>query len=365
MRGRARVEGRSRADLFFADLVGAPAPRRRRRREADLFFADLVGMPVETAAEDEEPSHGGPRFLRWSPGWRGDNLFPPRTAGSPDGATFMKSIDDKKSPAGTAGWRKRENAILAQLAAGNMPDALLRWVEIPVENTAKDGTVLKGAVKVLPDYLCVGDDGNYRHVPLDPVSAQWAADEFGALLPTAKICHAVYMKAAPANRIGAIPRDYWRKSSDPARKTPRDWDQDSTSAYNEHSEAIRSAMKSIRSGELIAGHKKDVVLSRRLTPDVDRIAFHGFYDNDGWPREPCYEPDNVLHKTTPRDMPALAHHRLFSDYSQGVRLVHPRMTIEGQGEKGVADVLAHPTLSYLISAEGPITPARIPKLGKS
>ncbi len=215
---------------------------------------------------------------------------------------------------------------------------------------------------MLPDYLCVGKDDDYRHLPLDQQSAQKVADAFVTVLPTAKICHAIWRRTPWSRTIGAIPIDYWR--TDAGRKAKRGRAQTSTAAYDEHSRAIQDRMKSMNvpPGSLVAGHKKDVVVARRLHADPRMIAFHGFY-KDTHPFEPCYDnPQGKLNPSCNHELPALAHPQggRFSDYSQGVRLVHPFMEIDGV-RRLVKDVLMDKTLSKLISAEGEINPPRIPK----
>ena len=280
--------------------------------------------------------------------------FPARPSGAPGGRAFMDTIKGETDP---RDWAARENAIIAQLVSGNMPDSLLTWIKIDLAYKT-----LTGSVQVLPDYLAVGSDGDYVHVPLDPVSAQLVADKLDAILPTARICHAIYKQTPEKNRINAIERDYWQDKQALRRTAKPGRTQVSSAAYLEHSEAIQARMKSegISLGELVAGHKKDVVISRRLLSDVNKIAFHGFYDSKGYPHEPCYEnPDRAPKPSCDKESAVLAHHRRFSDYSQGVRLVHPWMVVNGERRK-VAEVLANKDLSLLISNEGPIVPPRIP-----
>jgi hypothetical protein len=288
--------------------------------------------------------------------------FPARPSGATSGHAFMDKIKGEGAP---SDWVKRENAIVAELVSGNMPDALLNWIKVDL--TYKDSTRnLTGSVQVLPDYLAVGSDDDFVHVPLDPVSAQLVADKFDAILPTARICHAIYQQAAEKNRINAIERDYWQPKDALRRTAKPGRAQTSTAAYLEHSEAIQAKMKSagIAPGELVAGHKKDVVIARRLHSDADKIAFHGFYDSKGFPHEPCYEnPDHTPKPSCNKESPTLAHTRRFSDYSQGVRLVNAWMIVNGERKK-VADVLADKDQSFLVSNEGPIVPPRIPNTVK-
>ncbi|MDP2320405.1 MAG: hypothetical protein Q8O42_13830 [Acidobacteriota bacterium] len=296
-------------------------------------------------------------FLRWSPGTRA-TYFPPRDPSAPAGHAFMASIGGEKAP---ADWAKREDAMVAQLVKGNMPDKLLRWVTVNLTYTDKTRTIT-GSVQVLPDYLAVGSDTDWVYAPLDPVSAQLVADRFDCMLPTARICQAIYSQANPQV---AISRDYYlpdalRKKAKVGRA------QTSTAAYVEHSDVVQAEMKKagLAVGDFVAGHKKDVVLARSLHGKSDRIAFHGFYDKGKYPFEPCYE--NKEHKPSPacnKDLPTLAHERRFADYAQGVRLVHPSMMVDGKA-MAVAAVLVDPTLSFLISAEGPIAPPRIPNTVK-
>lgn len=318
------------------------------------------------------------------PHWR-QQRFPPRPASAPGGRAFFENLEKapqrEQAPKPDA-WFRRERAMVAQLLAGNMPDALLRWVTIDLSYTftteANSGRTITGTVKVLPDYLAIGDDTDYVYVPLDQWSAQRVASAFGAVLPTGRICQAIYTQAA--HRINALPRTY---------PSPSGRQQNSTAAYLEHSLLVKEARKNIPLGTFVAGHKKDVVLAAGLHPrdcgtlrdakerklcqkDAEaadksgRVSYHGFYDANGWPFEPCYHTQGGrLNTLIPKDRPTLAHPMsiggyLFSDYSQGVRLVHPFMKVDGTSIC-VAQVLGHPVLSHLISSEGPIHPARIPK----
>jgi hypothetical protein len=300
------------------------------RREARRFWADFAGVP-QPATEDAE---------NWIP----EPSFPKR-ASSVTGEAFMKSIAGDKRP---ADWQKREDAMVEQLLAGNIPRWLQQWVTVRVSLNDATPDV---KVRVLPDYLCVGTDDNFRHLPLDQQSAQRVADAFTAILPTAKICHAVWRRTPWERAIAAITLPTIQK------KAGRNFDQNSTAAYDAHSLAIQDEMKrkGITPGQLVAGHKKDVVLASHA--NRERIAFHGFYFGK-YPVQPC---GNSPGPSCNREMPTQAHPEglgHFSDYSQGVRLVHPQMTIDGTMHL-VSDVLKDTKLSKLI-AEGPIDPPRVP-----
>ena len=271
----------------------------------------------------------------------------------------MKSIWGEKKPTELE-WTRREKAIIAQLQAGNMPGWLRQWVTVEVKASSP-----KVTVRVMPDYLCVGDDTDFRHLPLDQHSAQRVADMFGACLPTAKICHAIYRTTPAAQRIARNDRDYYIKPWTLRKAIKKDWAQTSTAAYDEHSVAIQAAMSKagIKPGHIVAGHKKDVVVSPRLLKNPERIAFHGFYDAKGIPAEPCNENGGASFCL--KEIPTVTHPETarFTDYSQGVRLMHPVMQVDG-ALKLVREVLADPVLFKLISVDGPINPPRIPKAAK-
>jgi hypothetical protein len=325
-------------------------------RSIDNHWKDLIGAPSN---------------------WRRQR-FPPRPSNAKAGVAFFNDLEtapQREQAPTPAAWVRRERAMVDELLRGNMPDALLRWVTIDLSYTSPNGTAITGSVEVLPDYLAIGDDTDYVYVPLDQVSAQRVASGFGAVLPTSRICHAIYERTT--NKLTMIPRTY---------PSPSGRVSNSTAAYLEHSLLIKAARASLPLGTLVAGHKKDVALAAALHPkdcggltDAQAIArcrqapdkshwlsYHGFYDANGWPMEPCYHTaTGQLDKGIPKDRPTLAHQAatggyMFADYSQGVRLVHPFMKVDGKSTC-VRRVLAHPVWSYLISYEGPIKPARIPK----
>lgn len=323
--------------------------RAPRDRSADLFLADLTGIPAAPA-----PVEAAEGAENWIP----EPTLPLRTPGARGGAAFMQSIWGEAAPRTRAEWIRREEAMVAELVAGNMPAWLRRWITIEVRESSPNVKV-----RVLPDYLCVGSDTDYRHVPLDQQSAQRVADAFTARLPTAKICHAVWRKTPATHRIGAIPRDYSVTPWTQRRLIRQPWAQTSTAAYDEHSREIQKRMgTAIQPGQLVAGHKKDVVLDGRLHREPARIAFHGFYDPTGIPFQPCYSSAGPIAACN-KEAPTVTHPEgkgRFSDYSQGVRLVHPVIHIDGRMSL-YDDVLRDAKLCALIGSNTPINPPRIPK----
>ena len=94
-------------------------------------------------------------------------------------------------------------------------------------------------------------------------------------------------------------------------------------------------------GALVAGHKKDVVISARLDEAPGKVAIYGWHRIGGVPIQPLY----------------LGHGVSWVDYSHGVRLVHQAMRVNGSTTT-VAGVLSDPCLSGLFSDEGVVAQPR-------
>ncbi len=108
-----------------------------------------------------------------------------------------------------------------------------------------------------------------------------------------------------------------------------------------------SSTGSASSASLLAGHKKDVVVTNRLHHYARRLAICGFYKADGKPWQPL---DTSLRRRLP-------HEDTYVDYSHGVRLIGGLMAL-GSEQRCVADVLLDPALCGLVSDEGIISVPR-------
>ena len=79
------------------------------RRQAGLFWADLFGDGRQAADDEAE---------NWIP----EPSFPKRTS-NVTGEVFVNAIAGDKRP---SDWQRREDAMVAQLLAGNIPS----WLQI-------------------------------------------------------------------------------------------------------------------------------------------------------------------------------------------------------------------------------------------
>src|SRR6185503_17790988 len=113
----------------------------------------------------------------------------------------------------------------------------------------------------------------------------------------------------------------------------------STEYYRHHNGMIddQSHSRGFRLGLLASGHKKDVVLTNRLTSQPGRIAIYGWHRDTGEPIQPL----------------STVHGAGYADYSHGIRLVGRMAMIEGR-LRSVHDILQDSLLAKILSDEGAI-----------
>jgi hypothetical protein len=251
--------------------------------------------------------------LAVSAGWAADGgavaAFPARSDHAPTGRQFL--VDTwRLAPA------EREAAILAQIRAGNVPGHLRRLVPLSVRHAQHTATLY-----VLPDYLALGSDDDYIIIPMAPGTAVAIAREFGFTLPTRKLVDDIY--AHSTLRLAPQPM-------------PPGQHMDSNAYYRLHDRHIKSQLAG-SSGPLtlVAGHKKDIVLTPRLSRQPSRVAIYGWHTCVGSPIQPL----------------SLYHPADYVDYSHGVRLISRRALVDGR-EADLSQVLSDRELNPLVSDEG-------------
>lgn len=246
--------------------------------------------------------------------------IPPRPVDAPTGTELVAQL-----VASGAGYsRQRDDLIYAQVASGNVPD-FMRLL-CPVE--VSPGTT----VYVAPDYLCVGSDDDFVHVPLNPMTFQRVCDAFGAVIPTRKMVDATW-KAATA-KLQPMPMGPPQYQYD---NTMQD-----TSRFAVHSRWCQDSFKKggHKLGELTAGHKKDVVVCRSVQdPAEKKVAIYGWHKLDGRPIQGPQIQDS-------------AHEITYRDYSHGERLVAAYAVQDGATVL-VASVLKDPLRAGCLSDEVP------------
>jgi hypothetical protein len=265
------------------------------------------------AARDGQSPAGGAPLLGSTLSAQSLDL-PRRQPSAPKGRAFALSIM-------ALPLEEREEKILAEVKAGNVPPFLRKLV--PVEVSA--GTV-KASYFVAPDYLAIGSDDDFFLTPLMPLAAQAIADRLDCVLPTPKMVDDIFRSATVKLEPVPIPPS-------PAMT--------SVAVFLRHNEIVHAARGEMPRGTLVAGHKKDVVIAKGVFTARGKVAIYGWHKPDGKPIQPLY----------------MGHAESHVDYSHGIRLVSRRMMVDGVA-KTIEEVLADPESAALLSNEGPMLQTR-------
>jgi hypothetical protein len=256
--------------------------------------------------------------LDWS-SWRTKltQYIPRRPLSALTGSEFAKGISEMEG-------KPREQAILAQLLEGNLPDFLRTLRPVFLDHTFEDGRRVTATIFVMPDYLAVGSNSDFVRTPMSLYTASEVASRFGFVLPTKKMVDAIYEQSVCHFRPEPMT---------PGRKMC------STAYYIQHNQRIRAQRLALGSplGELASGQKKDVVLTRRLSAQKEKIAIYGWHRAPGSPIQPL----------------STVHAASYADYSHGIRLVSDIALIEDEPHS-ICAILKDPELSKVLNDEGPI-----------
>jgi len=243
--------------------------------------------------------------------------IPGRLSSSPDGGHFAQQI-----PKGAS--EEREHAIAAELLRGNLPDFLRELKPVTLRSQLPNGRTVTATICVLPDYLAIGSDADFLRIPMDLHTATTVASRFGFALPTRKMVDAIYAQADA------------KLAPEPMPAGPQ---MSSTAYYVTHNDRIAAQRAELAAppGALLAGHKKDVVLTGRLASKTGKIAIYGWHRRDGRPIQPL----------------STVHGAGYADYSHGIRLVSSVVFVDGEATS-LATALRDPELASVLSDEGPL-----------
>ena len=217
----------------------------------------------------------------------------------------------------------REEAIEKQLDSGNLPDFLRKLKPVRFSHHSAAG-ITELTIFVMPDYLAVGSNEDFLLVPMSLRTALAVAARFGFILPTRKIVDAIFGQSA------------FHLTPQPLPAGPR---MRSTAYYETHNQKIARQRLALcfTPGELISGHKKDVVVSNHLNHREGKIAICGWHRRSGDPIQPL----STIHGAN------------YADYSHGIRLISDVVLLNGQ-PRSIYEILEDPKLAPLLSDEGPL-----------
>ena len=222
---------------------------------------------------------------------------------------------------------ERELAIFQQLTLGNVPE----FLRTPKTLTVKaSGHIVH--VDVLLDVLCVGTDDDFMRVPLNPKTAQKAADLFGGTLITPALSDLIWQQAD----VRIDPLDVTMPPT--PEMTTTTWFINQNLKVEKH-----------RAGRLglLAGHKKDVVLCNALSRTDLKNKHVAIY---GW------------HRTTGQPIQGLnpsSHSIEYADYSHGIRLIADDVLVDGN-PVAFTDAVADPALASALNKDGVLMYTRYP-----
>ncbi len=179
---------------------------------------------------------------------------------------------------------------------------------------------------VSSDSLCIGEKDNRVRLPLSAPRAQILMDKYSCIFPTKKMADQIWKNA----EIKLEP-----KPNGP----PYDSSMYSIEKILFSNDKINAQLIGKDSSLLIAGHKKDVVITNRLAPNNPnkRVAIYGWHKLNG-------EPIQGLNPSS--------HERdYYYDYSHQIRFVSKDCILNGE-VKDIISILQSEEYSYLISDEG-------------
>ncbi|MDP3644418.1 MAG: hypothetical protein Q8S54_14660 [Bacteroidota bacterium] len=241
--------------------------------------------------------------------------IPERIPDSESGSAFMERISGLPLP-------MREEEIYKAIASGNIPGFLRNTISLKGEFADSAGIMHEVEYEVMPDYLSVGSDTDFCRIPMNPHTAQRLATDFGASLITAKISDHIYQNAS----VKLVPFNY----------IPVGNANELVSKFREHNNQIEIQRIEAggKNGQLVAGIKKDIILSARMTKQPGKVVIYGWHKPDGKPIQPVYS----------------GHVDWYVDYSHGIRLINNQVLIDGKAAL-FSEVLKHPVLFRIFSDE--------------
>lgn len=222
--------------------------------------------------------------------------------------------------------QERQQAALQELLSGNIPNFLRQLKPVTMSALTGEGDATNATIWVIPDYLAIGSDKDFLRIPLSFPIATEVARVFGCVLPTRTMVDAIYTQS-----------DY-HLNPQPLPAGPH---MRSINYFMTHQRKIEAQRLGRPLGELISGHKKDIVLTNRLTTRPNRIAIYGWHRLNGEPIQPL----------------STVHGARYADYSHGVRLISQNIWIAGKSYS-IFDVLADPAYATLLTDEGLMVHAR-------
>ncbi|WP_411272941.1 hypothetical protein [Daejeonella sp.] len=255
-----------------------------------------------------------------------------RTSTALSGSEFSQAIRDT-----ALSLDERENIIFNEIKSGNIPDFYRNFIEIKDTITSK-GKSHTIRYFVAPDFIAIGSNENYFYCPMKAQLAQKVANLLKCSLPTRKISDKIYQNAI----VKMVP--------EPIPPSPQ---MITIPVFEKHNRLVNTqrqlSVHQYPLGSLVAGNKKDVVISNKIYNDkgVLRVVIYGWHKPDGKAIQLLYNGHSSIHV----------------DYSHGIRMVLNKIWVNGK-KTSMQKVLRSNTLHPLLSDEGIIALPVYPTMGE-
>lgn len=292
--------------------------RSRLPRERPETVARLASLPAADVLSTALPQQNGPMIAASAQcGREHTRAIPNRRRSAPTGSGFIAGLT-------SVSGRARDVAVLTQVLAGNIPRFERNLVPVRFEGRDSNGRRTEVTICVMPDYLAVGSNDDFVRVPLGLPAATRVAARFDMVLPTTEMVDAIYRQASL--RLSPSPMEPGAQMA-------------STRYFMRHNQTLEQQRRAAggRLGQLVSGHKKDLVLSNRLASRPGRVAIYGWHRRNGRPIQPL----------------STVHGAQYADYSHGIRLISRHAYVNGR-RVDLRDVLGDSNLAGLVSNEGTI-----------
>ena len=216
--------------------------------------------------------------------------------------------------------------------SGNIPYFLRQLTPISLD-IELNGLSYSLSFYVTPDYMALGSNDDYFIMPMTPIIAQDIANSLGLSLITKKMVDHIWqhseLKLAPT-------------------PIPPNPEMITIPVFADHNEIISAQRLDVLDlfplGSLVAGHKKDVVISNQILENQNKVVIYGWHQSNGQAIQPLYS----------------GHVNWYADYSHGIRFALDKCILNGEVKK-LSDILKDPDLYHLLSDEdGPMIMTNYP-----
>lgn len=219
-----------------------------------------------------------------------DQKLPERPSNAITGSQFMQEMQKLGNMNYKGTQAKMERLVEAEIAKGNIPSFCRPENMKTMTMEGQDGT--KVQFKAALDYLAIGSDNDYVRVPITPILAQTLSEKYGWGMPTRAMAHSIHDQAdIKLMGVGLV------------NSEEDELQMQGIGFIQKHNSKIEKQLgpagtERLRSGKsLVAGHKKDVIISRYVIDNPNgAMDYSGLY-TDG--RNPVQ--DNPAHEWTYRD----------------------------------------------------------------